>query len=53
MSFSAAIVYFSGNLVYIVFGTTKEQSWNNYSPNDRDHVEYEQLNSSDNELESD
>jgi len=41
--FIAAIVYFAGNMVFLVFGSTKEQSWNN--PGTSNRAGYERIDS--------
>ena len=46
--FSAAVVYFVGNTVFLVFGSTQEQKWNGGGERrGREGVQYEALGSSD------
>ncbi|XP_023322826.1 putative inorganic phosphate cotransporter isoform X3 [Eurytemora carolleeae] len=51
--FVAALVYFAGNVVFVVLGSTKEQPWNHNpsNPGDRNQADYEPISTSD--MESD
>ena len=52
-TFLAALVYFAGNVVFVVLGSTKEQPWNHNpsNPGERNQAEYEPISTSD--IESD
>jgi hypothetical protein len=41
------VVYFIGNTVFLVFGSTQEQKWNSGGERLREGVQYEALGSSD------